>query len=148
MKGNKQSRRDAKQLLQSCQVDGALDEARVRHHRRNRRRGEGQQVRDVAREVRAELARHAAVAQQQPLVGAARDGGKGGGEDGGGDAAAVPASSFVSEAASGAAANSAAAMRRARPWRIRLLRNPRFSVGVHALLHGERRPAKPSYDFA
>ena len=30
MKGNKQSRRDAKQLLQSCQVDGALDEARVR----------------------------------------------------------------------------------------------------------------------
>lgn len=30
MKGSKQSRRDAKQLLQSCQVDGALDEARVR----------------------------------------------------------------------------------------------------------------------
>ncbi len=30
MKGNKQSRRDAKQLFQSCQVDGALDEARVR----------------------------------------------------------------------------------------------------------------------
>ena len=30
MKGNKPSRRDAKQLLQSCQVDGALDEARVR----------------------------------------------------------------------------------------------------------------------
>ena len=30
MKGSKQSRRDAKQLFQSCQVDGALDEARVR----------------------------------------------------------------------------------------------------------------------
>ena len=30
MKGNKQFRRDAKQLFQSCQVDGALDEARVR----------------------------------------------------------------------------------------------------------------------
>ena len=30
MKGRKQSRRDAKQLFQSCQVDGALDEARVR----------------------------------------------------------------------------------------------------------------------
>lgn len=30
MKGSKQSRRDAKQLYQSCQVDGALDEARVR----------------------------------------------------------------------------------------------------------------------
>ena len=30
MKGNKQSRRDAKQLFQSCQVDGALDEGRVR----------------------------------------------------------------------------------------------------------------------
>ena len=29
MKGSKQSRRDAKQLFQSCQVDGALDEARV-----------------------------------------------------------------------------------------------------------------------
>ena len=30
MKGSKQSRRDAKQLFQSCQVDGALDQARVR----------------------------------------------------------------------------------------------------------------------
>ena len=30
MKGSKQSRRDAKQLFQSCQVDGALDEARER----------------------------------------------------------------------------------------------------------------------
>ena len=30
MKGSKQSRRDAKQLFQSCQVDGALNEARVR----------------------------------------------------------------------------------------------------------------------
>ena len=30
MKGSKQSRRDAKQLFQSCQVDGALDEGRVR----------------------------------------------------------------------------------------------------------------------
>lgn len=30
MKGSKQSRRDAKQLFQSCQVNGALDEARVR----------------------------------------------------------------------------------------------------------------------
>ncbi len=30
MKGSKQSRRDAKQLFQSCQVDGVLDEARVR----------------------------------------------------------------------------------------------------------------------
>ena len=30
MKGSKQSRRDAKQLFQNCQVDGALDEARVR----------------------------------------------------------------------------------------------------------------------
>ena len=30
MKGSKQSRRDAKQLFQSCQEDGALDEARVR----------------------------------------------------------------------------------------------------------------------
>ena len=30
MKGSKQPRRDAKQLFQSCQVDGALDEARVR----------------------------------------------------------------------------------------------------------------------
>ena len=30
MKGNKQSRRDAKQLFQACQVNGALDEARVR----------------------------------------------------------------------------------------------------------------------
>ena len=30
MKGSKQSRRDAKQLFKSCQVDGALDEARVR----------------------------------------------------------------------------------------------------------------------
>ena len=30
MKGSKQSRRDAKQLFQSCQLDGALDEARVR----------------------------------------------------------------------------------------------------------------------
>ena len=30
MKGSKQSRRDAKQLFQSCQVDSALDEARVR----------------------------------------------------------------------------------------------------------------------
>ena len=30
MKGSKQSRRDAKQLFQSCEVDGALDEARVR----------------------------------------------------------------------------------------------------------------------
>ena len=30
MKGSKQSRRDAKQLFQSCQVDGALDGARVR----------------------------------------------------------------------------------------------------------------------
>ena len=30
MKGSKQSRRDAKQLFQGCQVDGALDEARVR----------------------------------------------------------------------------------------------------------------------
>ena len=30
MKGSKQSRRDAKQLFQSCQGDGALDEARVR----------------------------------------------------------------------------------------------------------------------
>lgn len=30
MKGSKQSRRDAKQLFQSCQVDGALDEVRVR----------------------------------------------------------------------------------------------------------------------
>ena len=30
MKGSKQSRRDAKQLFQSCQVDAALDEARVR----------------------------------------------------------------------------------------------------------------------
>ena len=30
MKGSKQSRRDAKQLFQSCQVDGALDAARVR----------------------------------------------------------------------------------------------------------------------
>ena len=30
MKSSKQSRRDAKQLFQSCQVDGALDEARVR----------------------------------------------------------------------------------------------------------------------
>ena len=30
MKGSKQSRRDAKQVFQSCQVNGALDEARVR----------------------------------------------------------------------------------------------------------------------
>ena len=30
MKGSKQSRRDAKQLFQACQVNGALDEARVR----------------------------------------------------------------------------------------------------------------------
>ena len=30
MKGSKHSRRDAKQLFQSCQVDGALDETRVR----------------------------------------------------------------------------------------------------------------------
>jgi len=30
MKGNKQSRRDAKQLFQACQVNGALEEARVR----------------------------------------------------------------------------------------------------------------------
>lgn len=30
MKGSKQSRRDAKQLFQSCQVGGALDEGRVR----------------------------------------------------------------------------------------------------------------------
>ncbi|MBL68040.1 MAG: ATP synthase F1 subunit delta [Verrucomicrobiales bacterium] len=30
MKGSKQSRRDAKQLFQSCQVNGALDEDRVR----------------------------------------------------------------------------------------------------------------------
>ena len=30
MKGSKQSRRDAKHLFQSCHVDGALDEARVR----------------------------------------------------------------------------------------------------------------------
>ena len=30
MKGNKQSRRDAKQLFKSCQVDGQLDEDRVR----------------------------------------------------------------------------------------------------------------------
>ena len=30
MKGSKQSRRDAKQLFQSCQVNGALDETRVR----------------------------------------------------------------------------------------------------------------------
>ena len=30
MKGSKQSRRDAKQLFQSCQGSGALDEARVR----------------------------------------------------------------------------------------------------------------------
>ena len=30
MKSSKQSRRDAKQLFQSCQVDGALDEARAR----------------------------------------------------------------------------------------------------------------------
>ena len=30
MKSSKQSRRDAKQLFQSCQVDGALDEGRVR----------------------------------------------------------------------------------------------------------------------
>ena len=30
MKGSKQSRRDAKQLFRACQVDGALDEARVR----------------------------------------------------------------------------------------------------------------------
>ena len=30
MKGSKQSRRDAKQLFQSCQANGALDEDRVR----------------------------------------------------------------------------------------------------------------------
>lgn len=30
MKGSKQSRRDAKQLFQACQVNGALEEARVR----------------------------------------------------------------------------------------------------------------------
>ncbi len=30
MKGNKQSRRDAKQLFKSCQVDGQLNEDRVR----------------------------------------------------------------------------------------------------------------------
>ena len=30
MKGNKQSRREAKQLFKSCQVDGQLDEDRVR----------------------------------------------------------------------------------------------------------------------
>ncbi len=30
MKGSKQSRRDAKQLFKSCQVDGQLDEDRVR----------------------------------------------------------------------------------------------------------------------
>ena len=30
MKGNKQSRRDAKQLFKSCQVDGQLDEDRAR----------------------------------------------------------------------------------------------------------------------
>ncbi len=30
MKGNKQSRRDAKQLFRACQMNGALDEARVR----------------------------------------------------------------------------------------------------------------------
>ena len=30
MKGSKQSRRDAKQLFQACQVNGSLEEARVR----------------------------------------------------------------------------------------------------------------------
>ena len=74
MKGNKQSRRDAKQLFQACQVNGALDEARVRQAlaqaRLQRRRGAGAErhgVQFVAREP-GRVPRRVVVDHWRPVV--------------------------------------------------------------------------------